>query len=172
MPFDISAHLIIPAQKAMLVPQPTMNPRCRVSLLAGGLLIVSQDLPDHLLKQPQLGGERLLLTGVGPRFRFLQNLANLAARMVVGPGNHPNTHPIAMGVTNLAIIFHRQHSLTSVSWLSIFGLPTYGGCYGGSILLAGPYPRSGSRFPADFHRYPSVCARISWIHFLSYDLAN
>ena len=91
----------------MLVPQPTIYLRRRVPLLAGGLFIVSQDLPDQRLERSQLGGRRLLLATVRPRFRLLQYLPYLAAGMVIGPGNLTNTHPIAMGGPNLAIIFHR-----------------------------------------------------------------
>jgi hypothetical protein len=90
-----------------------------MSLLAGGLLIIAQDLMDQWLKGPQHRGVGLSLAGIRTWLGLLQSLSHLPPGMVQAPGNRPDAHPITMGKTYSSIIFHRKHSSISISLLSL-----------------------------------------------------
>ncbi len=111
---DVAPHLVVAARVAVLIPQASIELRRRVLLLAGGLLILNQDLLDQRLVRTQLGSRPILRQRVGTGLTLLQNLPDLPPGMVKPSGNLPNAHPVPMRNPDLTIIFHRQHPFFSI----------------------------------------------------------
>ncbi len=133
---DVAPHLVVAARVTVLIPQTTIELRRCVLLLAGGLLILGQDLLDQRLVRTQLGGRPILLQRVRTGLTLLQNLPDLPPGRVKPSGNLPNAHPVPMRNPDLTIIFHRQHPF-SPSTGGLFEKPSaYGDHCGGSIFDA------------------------------------
>jgi hypothetical protein len=106
---NVATYRIVAALETMLIAQPFEDAAARVPLLGRRLFVVGKNLLDDGMKTTELSrwrfaepGKRLWL-GVG------QYLADLASRMVKCPGNGPNAHAIAMGLSNACILVHREH---------------------------------------------------------------
>jgi hypothetical protein len=113
-PADITADLVVATRVAVFASQATIELRRRVLLLARGLLILRQNLLDQRLVRTQPWSRSVPLEGVRVRLTVLKHLPDLTPRMSEPPGNLANTHPVPMGKTDLAVVFHRQHPFFSV----------------------------------------------------------
>jgi hypothetical protein len=115
---QITPDLVVATHVAVLISQTPIELGARVPLLTRGLLILGQDLFDQRLERTQPGGRPILLQGIGTRLSLLQNLPDLTPGIPKTPGDLPNAHPVTMGDSDPAILFHRQHPFSP----SIVGL--------------------------------------------------
>lgn len=106
---NVAPHGIVAAAIAVFIMQPFEDPLERVPLFGRRLFIVGKNLLDDGIKATKLAGGRFAETGKRLRFRVGQYFANLAARMVKRAGDGPNTHAIAMGLSNACVFVHREH---------------------------------------------------------------
>ena len=80
-----------------------------MTLLAGRVLVVRQDLIDDRMERPQLRSVGVFLPGVWRGLRLNEHLAYLAAGVMERAGDRSDAHPIPFRPANSAVIVHRKH---------------------------------------------------------------
>ena len=106
-----ATNSVISTRIIMFVPQPHKDPRRRVTLLRRGTFILLQNLPNQVMKRPQLrSGLPLpfrIFAGLG--LIAVEDLPNLVSRMMKPSSHLANAHPITMSSPNASVIVHREH---------------------------------------------------------------
>jgi hypothetical protein len=113
--------------KAMLVPQPFINPLSRVPLLARTALVRFQKRVDNAGKSIQLRPLRCTASLIPRRNGKPQNLSHRLAVHPKHPSRFPNTHPFDVtGPSNFRIKFHWIHPLEPSSSAETLSDPSEG----------------------------------------------
>lgn len=162
---DVAADNVVTAGETMFSYQSSGDLGGSVTLFAGSLFIVAENLVDDRLERVELPADRFPGTSVRFGLGFAKHLANFSTGVVESPCNLTDRHPVAMGSANLAVIGHLEHPCSPVA-VSLQILQSEGS--GGSRLLADSLPSPGSLLLADYHPYKPASTLLSLaILFLS-----